>query len=141
MGDNNLFLSWTAVVRGAAIFGIEKSSSKALSTMDPSPLSYGISVNAPFSDVEGHNTQDRVVDELTNTAMAKEQLIWMINQGDLILSNKPKESKGTFSINFLETGPRTGTIPIYAYDQGDRDDRPDRLSISENGILIPAYQC
>lgn len=96
--------------------------------------SYGVSVHAPFSDVT-HDSRDRVEDSLTTTAMAKDQLMWLIKKEDLILSNKPKEVTATFTKNFTETGPRTGSIPIYVYD-GDRDRIPDRLANAQNGLLI-----
>lgn len=127
--------SWTAVVRGAAIFGIEKPNNKSLSAMSACVRSYGLSVNAPFSGV-AHNTKDLVVDPLTNATMAKGQLKWLVKKGDLILSNRPKETSYTFTINFTETGSRKGNIPIYAYDG---DDLPDRLSNSRSGMLISSW--
>jgi hypothetical protein len=124
--------SLTAVARGAAILGIEKSTNKALPTMSACARSYGVPAYAPISDV-AHSTNDLVMASFTKTAMAKEQLMWLIKKGDLILSNRPREVKGTFAINFTETGPRTGTVPIYEYDGGDL---PDHLSNSRRGSLI-----
>ena len=65
-------------------------------------------------------------------AMAKEQLMWLIKKGDLILSDQPKVVRRWFTMNFPENGPRRGTIPIYAYDD---DDIPKRLGNSKNGKL------
>jgi hypothetical protein len=124
--------SWTAVVRGAAIFGIEKSANKALSAMSACSRSYGVASDVPFSNVL-HDKRDYVVDSMTRVAMAKDQMKWMIKKGDLILSNNPKEVKGTFISNFKEEGPKpSGAIPIYAYEG---DDLPDRLANSESGSL------
>jgi hypothetical protein len=92
-----------------------------------------VSVHAPFSNVT-HDLKDLVPDALTKTDMAKDQLLWMIKKEDLILSNQPKEVTSIFTKNFTATGPRTGTISIYAYD-GDRDYLPDRLANSQNGSL------
>lgn len=87
----------------------------------------------PFSDIT-HDVRDRVEDPLV-PIMAKDQLVWLIKKEDLILSNEPKEVTAPFTVNLTETGPRNGTIPIYAYD-GDRDRLPDRLANAENGLLI-----
>ncbi|KAN0071918.1 hypothetical protein V8E54_009647 [Elaphomyces granulatus] len=106
--------SWTAVVRGAVIFGIEK---PVLPTMSACSRSYGVSVSESFSETR-HDIQDRIVDPITEAPMAKEQLLWLIKKGDLILSNKPKVHVVTeiFNKTFSKTEPRTGTIPIYSYD-------------------------
>lgn len=91
--------------------------------------SYGLCVHVPFSDI-AHDVGDRVEDPIA-PIMAKNQLLWLI----LILSNEPKEVTVPITLNITETGPRKGTIPIYAYD-GDRDRLPDRLANAENGLLI-----
>jgi hypothetical protein len=48
--------------------------------------------------------------------MAKEQLLWLIKKGDLILSDEPKVVRQIFNKTFSKTEPRIGTIPIYSYD-------------------------
>jgi len=65
--------------------------------------------------------------------LAKEQLIWFIKKGDVILSDQPRVVKKWFSINFLATGPRMGRVPIYTYDD---DDIPDRFSNAENDLSL-----
>ncbi len=134
--ERNYLRRWTAVVRGAAIFGIEKSTDRTLTAMTACPRSYGVAMTTAFSDIT-HSLKDLATELLTNTAVAKGQLEWLIKKGDLIMSNKSKEvNAGPFNINFTETASRKGTIPIYAYDG---DNIPDRLSNSENGsttILI-----
>lgn len=86
----------------------------------------------PFSEVE-HHEKDYFLDPLTKTAMAKEQLKWLIKKGDLILSDEPKEVRaGPIDFNFTENSSRRGTIPIYSYDGKDT---PDRLAIYESGEL------
>ena len=100
--------------------------------MNACPRSYGVSVSESFSEIR-HHRDDLVVDPITKTPMAKEQLRWLIKKGDLILSDKPEEIKQQFTKNFLETGQRKGEMHIYAYDY---DDIPERLSNSQNGELI-----
>lgn len=94
--------------------------------------SYGVASDVPFSNIL-HDKRDFVVDSMTRVAMAKDQMKWMIKKGDLILSNDPKEVKGTFISNFTEEGPKpSGKIPIYAF-KGDL--LPDRLANSHSGSL------
>jgi hypothetical protein len=101
------------------------------------PRSFGVTVSEAFSDIQ-HNPGDATVDPLTRTHMAREQLLWLIKKGDLILSDKPKVVKQSFTINFPEMGQRKGQIPIYAY--GD-DNLPERCSNAQNGKLIFFGQC
>lgn len=105
--------------------------------MDASTAFYGISVNTPFSRVANHDN-DRVIDPLTDTEMAKDQLIWMIKRGDLILSTRPKEVRGTFTINFAESEVKTGGIPIYSFDD-EEDSLPNSLHNRQNGTLLPSF--
>jgi hypothetical protein len=121
--------SWTAVVRGAAIFGIEK---PVLPAMSASSRNYGVSVSESFSEIR-HSVQDRFVHPIARVEMV-EQLLWLIKKGDLILSHEPKVVKQRFAKTFSETDPRTGTLPIYSYDDKDI---PDKLANSERGKLIP----
>jgi hypothetical protein len=125
---------WTAVVRGAAIFGIEKSSNKSITKMTACGRSYGVSVNVPFSDIT-HDREDHDVDLISKTSMAKDQLMWPIKKDDLILSDQPKEATATFTKKVVNKDFTKGTIPIYVYD-GRRDRIPDRLADAENGSLI-----
>ncbi len=137
MGGQRLinYERWTAVVRGAAIFGVEKEFNDNLTTMTACRRSYGVSIRMLFSAVI-HHPDDLERDPLTKVAMAKGQLIWIIQKGDLILSTQPKEVTGLFPVSFTETGSRKGSIPIYAYDY---DDLPERLETSERGSLTPWY--
>jgi hypothetical protein len=100
--------------------------------MKACPRSYGVSVHVPFSDVE-NRAKDKEDDPITGTAVAKDQLMWLIKKGDLILSNKPKEVTGPVTMQFKESSPRTGSILIYAYD---RDKLPTSLASCERGLSI-----
>ncbi|KAN0071932.1 hypothetical protein V8E54_009661 [Elaphomyces granulatus] len=119
--------SWTAVVRGAAIFGIEK---PVIPAMSASSRSYGVSVSESFSEIR-HSVQDRFVHPIARVPMAQEQLLWLIKKGDLILSDGPKVIEQRFAKTFSETDPRTGTLPIYSYDDKDI---PERLANSQREL-------
>ena len=125
--------SWTAVVRGAAIFGIEKSSNKSITKMTACLRSYGVSNNVPFSEIS-HDLEDRDIDLISKTSMAKDQLVWLIKKDDLILSDEPKQASATFTKKVISKDFTEGTIPIYVYD-GRRDRIPDRLADAENGLF------
>ena len=105
--------------------------------MGACPRSYGVSVSESFSEIR-HNDQDHFVDPLTKKSMAKEQLMWLIKKGDLILSDEPRVVKQSFTKNFSEMDLRKGTIPIYAYYD---DDIPGRFANSQNGKLIFSGHC
>ncbi|KAI9776338.1 MAG: hypothetical protein M1839_000418 [Geoglossum umbratile] len=124
--------SWTAVVRGAAIFGIEKSTGGALSAMNACPRNYGISVSERFSEIQ-HDTKDHFIDPHTGISMARNQLMWLIKKGDLLLSDEAKVAEQTCTVYFSETGPRDGKILIYTYDD---EDIPERFDNSERELLV-----
>lgn len=128
----------TAVVRGAAIFGIEKSANKTTTTMCACPRSYGVLDSTLYSDVN-NCSQDRVTDPILNKDMAKNQLRWLIKKGDLVLSNRIKEVSRPFDRMFTEYGSKKGTIPIFAYNYDDLPERYDN-SHSGNSANFPRFQ-
>ena len=120
--------SITAVVRGAAIVGIENlSDCKMLAC----PRSYGIAIDESYSSIL-HHIKDRFEDPVSNTVIAKDQLKWLIRKGDVILSNEHKKRQKLITIEFEEFSPKTGKIPIYAFDF---DNLPSRLCDSLGGRL------
>jgi hypothetical protein len=95
-----------------------------------------VSVRVPFSNIDS-DPRDRVTDPLLKMEMAEEQFRWLIRKGDLILSNEVKEASGPFERIFTATGPKTGSISIYAYDD---DDLPDRYFNARNGSFNHTFQ-
>lgn len=122
--------SLTAVVRGAAIFGIEKSTNNAISSMSACPRSYGISADIAFSEIV-HDPAERIRDETTMKDVARDQLKWLIKKGDLILSDQMRAVSSSLKIDFKASQPKRGTIPIFAYDD---DDLPDSLTHARNEV-------
>jgi hypothetical protein len=123
--------SWTAVVQGAVVYGIEKLAHPNRTVMDVCPRSYGVMLNRAFTGVR-HNRQDRFVDPATKKVMAREQMTWLIKKGDLVLSNKPKQAEQEFSFKFKETDNRVFNFSIYEYSE---DDLPERYDIIQEGNL------
>jgi hypothetical protein len=73
--------SWTAVVRGAVLWGIEKDTISNLSRATPCPQNFGICVNQAYSRVF-HDEQDLTYHSFTKRPQAQEQLVWLMNKGD-----------------------------------------------------------
>lgn len=127
-----MYSRWTAVVRGAVIFGIEKADHNNITIAKTCPRSYGIVLNHAFSKSK-HDRRDQFTDALTKTPMAKGQFTWFVRKGDLVLSNAPKEVEEEADFNFRETDTRVLHLPIYEYTD---DDLPDRFENAEEGIAV-----
>lgn len=123
--------SWTAVVRGAVICGIEKNTTQNLIKATPCRHSYGVSVSLLYSDVY-HSQRDRVVDDVTKLSLASEQLLWLLNKGDLVRSNAPLKGEQEITISFNKIEPRKGTVTIYMYS--DDTFRPESLRNSRDEL-------
>lgn len=121
--------SWSAVVQGAVICGIEKSTTKNLITTSKCRQSYGVSVRQEFSDIK-HDLKDLIPHEFSRVKMAEGQMLWLLNKGDVILSSEPKVGETTITVAFMKTEPRTGTMTIYMYPD---DDRPERIHNAMDG--------
>jgi len=135
MGLRNIQLrrpdtSWTAVVRGAVVYGIEKSVHQDRTIAEICPRSYGVMLNRAFAGFK-HNRQDRYTDPATNRVMAQGQMTWLIKKDDLILSNAPKEAEQEFSFKFKEADNRVFNFSIYEYSD---DDIPDRFEVAQDEL-------
>jgi hypothetical protein len=128
------FNRWTAVVRGAVIFGVEKATNQSTLCMSGCPRSYGVLVRKRYSKVE-HDAKDLKRDHALDIDMAQDQLQWLVKKGDLVLSNQDMEVSIGFERNLTRAGAKNGSIEIYAYDD---DDLPTRLSDSWNGTKLLA---
>jgi hypothetical protein len=123
---------WTAVVRGAAICGVEKINFK-MHTMKAWSRYYGVSVDEKFSNIR-HDVKDLKFDYMTQTWVAKGQLMWLIKKGDLIISDPqmPPVAEYSFDFMFPETHDRRGSIRIYSYDD---EDAPENLADAIGGKI------
>ena len=79
-----------------------------------------------------HDRRDHYTDSLTNRVMARGQLTWLIQKGDLLLSDTRKETEKEVAFNFRERDNRVFTLPIYEYPH---DDIPDRFENAQEGIV------
>ncbi|CAI6331924.1 unnamed protein product [Periconia digitata] len=115
--------SWTAVVRGAVICGIEKLSSQNLIRAKPCRHHYGINVQRLFNDAY-HSREDAFKDPKSGLTFARGEVIWFLNKGDLVLSNTPLEIRRSINLHFSKDESRVKVIPIYRYSD---DDRPSKF--------------
>ena len=125
--------SWTAVVRRAVICGIEKETIPNLSIATACPQHYGISVNELYSRVN-HEELDLAIHPVTKAQIAQGQLLWLINKGDLILSDKPEIISQAIKVTFQQADPMKRTITIYSYP--DDDDRPTKTQNALDGMQL-----
>lgn len=121
--------SWTSVVRGAVICGIEKATAINLAKATSCLHSYGIAVNQPFSATD-HDLKDLVEHTTNGIQYAQGHLIWLLVKGDLILSDRPKVGEETITVSFSTPDNRSGKVTIYRYSD---DDRPKRLRTAKHG--------
>lgn len=128
-------LSWTAVVQGAVIYGIEKEEKQHRTTMTSCEKSYGVVLNETERP-HVHHQRDQIRDTLTDTTMAYQQLKWMVKRGDLILSSEAKVEKQDMAFHFEEHGDRSFNLPVYEYIHDD-DDLPERYQTGQHGLYNP----
>ncbi|QDS73014.1 hypothetical protein FKW77_009110 [Venturia effusa] len=113
--------SWTAVVRGAVVMGVEKDRSMNRTTMTGCDKNYGVRTATAFSLV--HNDRnDYSVDPVSKQPIARGQMRWLFRKGDAVLSNLPREEHHTFLVQFKEGDEKKGGIPVYSYPDEDIPD-------------------
>ena len=122
--------SWTAVVRGAVLHGIEKDTTSNLSIATACPRHFGISVSEQFSRIT-HEEKDVIVNPVTNSQIVEGQLLWMLSKADLVLSDSPTTVNQVISSSFREADVGKRKLTIYSYS--DDDDRPIKIQNSLDG--------
>jgi hypothetical protein len=126
--------SWTAVVQGAVLCGIEKDTTSRLSIASPCLRHYALAQSQKFSTIY-HGQEDLGLDPITKMSVAVDQLDWLLNKNDLILSDEPTEVLRTYYVPFKKKTIKTdlkGTLQFYAFDNDDIP-RPTKLLGSYDG--------
>lgn len=131
--------SWTAVVQGAVIAGTEKSSSQKWISAGYCRHSYAISVQQEFSDTF-HSIADLAVDSTSGLPTVQGQLIWFLNEGDLVQSNAPLTVTQAINLNFSKTDSKIKRIPVYRYSNDADRERPTRWNEAREGKLDAACE-
>jgi hypothetical protein len=79
--------SWTSIVRGAVVCGIEKGTIGNLKRSTRCRHSYAICLDELFSK---HTHTERDLVETKQNSYAQSQLIWVLSEGDMILVDEIK---------------------------------------------------
>jgi hypothetical protein len=127
--------SWTAVVRGAAICGVENLGSR-MTTLTAWKRFYGVSVSENYSIINHSGSQQApTIQNLRNgQKLVLGRMMWLIRKGDIVSS----EITHNFTVNFFSNQERSGYLSIYAYGDDDDaynfdDEPPEALDGRENG--------
>ncbi|CAO2656251.1 Nn.00g050540.m01.CDS01 [Neocucurbitaria sp. VM-36] len=115
--------SWTAVVQGAVVCGIEKANIRNMKKTTHCRHSYAICLDELFSESTHHDV-DRV--HTNGNIYAESQLIWLLNKGDLVVADEPRTVERVFDIKFPKSRQGTIKFPIYR-NSNDDEERPTRF--------------
>jgi len=78
-----------------------------------------------------HGRQEEII-EYGGGTFAKGQLTWLLNKGDLVLSNKPTKRSKTIHIRLVKQRRDVMTLKIWQYIC-DEEQRPTRLDDATDG--------
>jgi hypothetical protein len=123
--------SWSAVVRGAVMYGIEKRRLKNYVKAESSPSNFGVAVTKPFEN--GYNDEkDQILHPITGRVMAVQQLQWPLKRGDLVLPSQAESSDTIIFFEFNKRSDRVFSVPVYEYQDED-DWLPTRVKGAARG--------
>lgn len=128
--------SWTAVVRGAVICGVEKETLNSLKKTTACKHDYAICLDELFSEMS-HQNSDMV--QTNGNVYAQSQLIWLLSKGDLILADQPRRVEREFDIKFPKARKGTIRLPIYR-NTNDEKGRPTRFKNSKDSMFTQCLQ-
>jgi hypothetical protein len=117
------------VVRGAALYGIEKARLKNYITAARCPYFCGIAQN--LEEIRGM-ANDQYQDPVTGKTMGRSRLSWIVHRGDLVLPTLSECQETLLAFTFREQGEREFTIPVYRYLEDD-DILPSRVKEDDIG--------
>jgi hypothetical protein len=121
--------SWTAVVRGAVVCGVEKLGNPSLKRTSSCRHSYGICMDESYMSTH-HSDQDVV--EKGGKSFAQSQLTWLLDKGDLILSDAATRREET--VRFRRMKLRHDTVSLTVWQNlTDEVNRPTRLEDASDG--------
>jgi len=121
---------WSAVVRGAALRGLERGHN--LIQMRTCRKCYGISISEPFSSFK-HSEQDAYCDLFDGKKKARGQMKWLLKTGDALPASDGWYASTKFRTKFGRHDPRIFTIRVVELDsveapQRYEDIQPDRMA-------------
>ncbi|KAH7070302.1 hypothetical protein FB567DRAFT_613128 [Paraphoma chrysanthemicola] len=126
--------SWTAVVQGAVVCGIDSAQISSVQRGRATKHSYGVCMNEVFQETN-HAREDLIAGR-NGQLYAESQLIWLINEGDVFFVDEPRKVSKLFDITF-DKMQRYLDIPIYQHStpsDENEEDRPERLNNAINDV-------
>jgi hypothetical protein len=102
------------VVRGAVVRRIEENATAGVYMIE-CPKSYGITMSQPYSAYL-HDRADAYRDPFDSQYKARDQMVWLIKKGDVLLSNQPKTAVSKFCRRFSTNDPKIFSTSLVAYD-------------------------
>jgi hypothetical protein len=102
--------SWTAVVRGAVVCGIEKAAVLNLRKTSACRHNFAICLDELYSKAH-HASRD--VAQIHGATYAQTQLTWLLTKGDLILSDQPRKVERPFQLRLKDLSAGKMQLPIY----------------------------
>jgi hypothetical protein len=123
---------WSAVIRGAVLSGMEKSSRLDQMTVQMCARSFGISITSAFTR-RLHDNRDVYIHAVTGKVEAKGQIVWLVKKGDLLLPKEPRTMEHFLQWNFAEGKERRVSLPVFQYPD---DDLPDRYETAHEGTIF-----
>jgi hypothetical protein len=140
--------SWSAVVQGAVLAGIEKNNDASLTFVTSFRRSYGIVMDQLRSHILNRD-QNYITSPFDGQEYAEKQLEWLFHKGDVIFNGKNRETKResemkastTMRINWegnvKEKPSGKRSIMVWTSEEETLEDRPTTTMDSEDGAYIP----
>jgi len=107
---------WSAVVRGAALYGIDKTRLKNYVKTERYPDYYAVAQDT--EETQG-NGLAQYQDQITGKTMGKNRLTWIVRRGDLAFEDWNQSQETLLAFNFREHDEKNFTISIYKYLRKD----------------------
>ncbi|KAI4922167.1 hypothetical protein J4E90_000595 [Alternaria incomplexa] len=124
--------SWTAVVRGAVVCGIEKDAIPNLRRTDVCRHNYAVCFDQLYSNTF-HVEKDMT--QIHGATYAQSQLTWLLNKGDLVLSDQPRKEEVSFQLTLRDLSAGKTQLEIFR-NSDDEDQRPRRYQNAKEGRSI-----
>jgi hypothetical protein len=93
--------------------------------------SYAVCLDELFSE---HTHVQGDLMESKQNKFAQKQLIWLLNEGDIILADQPRKVEREFDIEFPKSRSGVIPLPIYRHSKTDEEERPTRFKNAIDGM-------
>jgi hypothetical protein len=122
------------VVRGAALYGIDKTRLKNYVKTERYPDFYAVAQD--MEEIQGTGLA-QYQDQITGKNMGKNRLTWIVHRGDLAFEDYSQSQETLLAFNFREHDEKNFTISIYKYLPKD-DILPTRVRARDPGKYPPS---